>query len=110
VGLHIGTDETVKASLSRVRGRSLGELPSQVQIWSSIKVKLILQHLMNSIGGSSIVGNPEFGDLLLARITSRIWCDVHGTAMGVDMLLADIFYVHIMKTINDLIWIDLYSS
>ncbi len=44
----------------------------KVEIGSSIKVELVLQHLMYSIGGSTLLGDSELGDLLLAGIAGRV--------------------------------------
>lgn len=43
-------------------------IPCEVQIWSSVQVQFIFEHLMDGFGGCALLRNPEFGDLLLAGI------------------------------------------
>ena len=68
--LHVGADEA-----------------SQVQIGPAIQVQLVLEHLMDSICGSSLLWDLEFGDLLLAGIAGRVGCHAGNSTLSVDMVL-----------------------
>jgi hypothetical protein len=65
---------------------------------------------VDSICGSTILRDPEFGDLLLAGISGRVWSDMRGTAVRVDMLSASFFHMHSINTFDDLIRVDLQAS
>lgn len=82
-------------------------VPSQVQVGSAIQVKLILEHLMDCICGSSFVGYLELGDLLLAGISRRVRSDVRGSALSMYMFLACLFHMEVVEALDDLIGIDL---
>lgn len=84
-------------------------IPGQVQVWSAIEIQLVLQHLVNGICGSSVLGYHEFGDLLFAGVAGGVWGDVRGTAFGVDMSPARLFHMEIVKTLDDLFGVDLWT-
>lgn len=43
-------------------------IPSKIQVGSPIEVQFILEHLMDGIGGCSLLRDDKFGNLLLAGI------------------------------------------
>lgn len=43
-------------------------IPSKIQVGSPVQVQFILEHLMDGIGGCSLLGDDEFGNLLLAGV------------------------------------------
>jgi len=62
---------------------------------------------MDSICWGSIVRDLEFGDFLLAGIASGVRSDVRGSAFGVDVVVAFIFHMKIMKALDNFIRVDL---
>jgi hypothetical protein len=53
------------------------------------------------------VGYLELGDLLLARISCRVWSDVRGSAVRMYMFLACLSHMEVVEALDDLIRIDL---
>lgn len=62
---------------------------------------------MNGICWCPILWDFELGYFLLGGIAGGVGGYVRGSSFGVDVLLPGIFHVHIVKTLNNLIWIDL---
>lgn len=81
-------------------------IPSEVQIWSSVQVQFILQHLVDCFRWCSLLGDSEFENLLLAGITSRIWSDGGGCALGLDMMLVGFGWV-VMDILDEGVRVDL---
>lgn len=83
------------------------QIPGQVQIWSAIKIKFILEHLVNCICRCSLIWDLELGDFLFRSIASAVWCDMGSSSFGMGMMAACLLHVHIRETFDDLIGIDL---
>jgi hypothetical protein len=83
VRFHVGAYEAVLPSLSAFSFLVLRieeETPSEIQVRTSIQVELVFEHLVDSVCGGSVVGNLEFGDLLLAGIAGGVWGYVGGSS------------------------------
>jgi hypothetical protein len=90
VGFHVGAYETGK-----------------IEIWSSIEIKLIFEHLVHGIGGCSILWDLELGDLLLAGVAGRVGGYVRGTTMCVNVFAAGLAHMKVVKAMDDLVGVDL---
>ena len=82
--------------------------PSKVEIRLAIQIQLILEHLVYGIGWCTLMWDLELGDLLLGSIARRIWSSLANTSFAMNVTLACFMGV-IMKSLDDLIWIYLYT-
>jgi hypothetical protein len=82
-------------------------VPGQVQVGSAIQVKLVLEHLVDCICGSSFMGYLELGDLLLAGVSSGVWSDMRGSAVSMYMFLACLFHMEVVEALDNLVRVDL---
>lgn len=95
--------------LVSMRVRSMADsdcVPGQVQVGPPVKVQLILEHLVDSIGGCSLLRNDELGDLLLASVARGVGSDGGGCALGLDMVLVGLGGV-VVKGLDEGIGVDL---
>jgi hypothetical protein len=53
------------------------------------------------------VGYLELGDLLLARISCRVWSDVRGSAVRMYMFLARLSHMEVVEALDNLVRVDL---
>jgi hypothetical protein len=64
---------------------------------------------VDGVGGGAVVGDFEFGDLLLAGVAGGIGSDMGSPALGMDMLLTRLLHMKVLKAFDDRIGIDLYK-
>ena len=81
-------------------------LPCQVEVRLAIQVELIFQHLSHGFRGSSLLGNFEFGDLLLCGVSRTIGSALGDSAFTENMSLVSFDGIFV-ESFDDLIRIDL---
>jgi hypothetical protein len=65
--------------------------------------------LVDGVGGGAVVGDFEFGDLLLAGVAGRIGGYVRGSTLGVHVLMSGGRHMEAVEGLDDFVGVDLSS-